>query len=537
MSRVLKRVQCPQCNDTGKDNLIIYENGKHCFACGYREGSDNMSDDLATFVSGNVRTIVNRNLSSNSTGKFQYEVGNFTGYLQGELVSNEPVHIANYKDKSGNLVAQKIRASNKRMRVISTDNTQFSKLLYGQWLWSPNPNLNIIITEGEIDALSVYQVMGDRWAVVSIPNGCSGAASCIKENMSWLAGFKCVYLGFDSDEAGISAAQECSALFEPGKVKMIRWSKKDPNELLINQEQGTIKANVLGAEQLRPDSILSVEDVAKDALTKPEYGLSWPWSALTEATYGIHPNQIYTIGAGSGIGKTEFLKDIILHLVFQHQQKVGVIFLEQKPSQTLLRLVGGMVNKRLHVPGAEWDEEEIKKNMKKLEDKVFFYDHFGSQDPEVIVSQIRYMVKSLGCKYIALDHLTALASNMSDDRKGLDIYMSKFGGLVHELDCTMFMVSHLSKPINTAKSYEEGLTVSASAFRGSQSIQYWSSFIMGLERDKLSENELEKNELTVRILKDRFSGDADGLKVKLNYDRLLGKLVENLTDVEIRDIM
>jgi twinkle protein len=285
-----------------------------------------------------------------------------------------------------------------------------------------------------------------------------------------------------------------------------------------------LRSAIFNAPVHRPDSIVTVTDLADKILKKPTEGLSWPWEIMTKLTYGIRSKQLITLGAGSGVGKTEFLTKVALHLAFEHKEKVGAIYLEQPPEVTALKIVGGMLNKRLHVPGDDWDEQEIRSCLDKIEDKIYFYNHFGGQDIDTVMSKIRYMVKGLGCRFIILDHLTALAAEMREERKGIDAAMSALGSLVQELDCTIFLVSHLAKPFGDGLSYEEGRRVTASSFRGSQSIQYWSSFMLGLERNKLAEDPAERNVLTVRILKDRFAGEADGEFFNLEYVHDNGEL-------------
>ena len=71
----------------------------------------------------------------------------------------------------------------------------------------------ITITEGEIDTLSVAQVQGKQYPVVSIPKGVVGVRHVIARNLEYLQGFKYVVLGFDNDEQGRLAAKECIDLF------------------------------------------------------------------------------------------------------------------------------------------------------------------------------------------------------------------------------------------------------------------------------------------------------------------------------------
>ena len=92
----------------------------------------------------------------------------------------DPVQIANYRARDGKTVAQKIRYANKRFKVRG-------ELigLYGQHLWMDGGR-RVVVTEGEIDALSVSQALGNRYPVVSVPNGAGAAKKYVAQAIDWL---------------------------------------------------------------------------------------------------------------------------------------------------------------------------------------------------------------------------------------------------------------------------------------------------------------------------------------------------------------
>ena len=90
----------------------------------------------------------------------------------------------------------------------------------------------IIITEGEIDALSVSKVQGNKYPVVSVPSGATSAKKYIKRELEWLSKFSSIILMFDEDEAGKQAVIECSNILPVKKVKIATLPAKDPSELL-----------------------------------------------------------------------------------------------------------------------------------------------------------------------------------------------------------------------------------------------------------------------------------------------------------------
>jgi twinkle protein len=96
---------------------------------------------------------------------------------------------------------------------------------------------------------------------------------------------------------------------------------------------------------------------------------------------------------------------------------------------------------------------------------------------------------------------------------------------VEETKCGLLLVSHLKRP--DGKSHEEGGATSLSQLRGSHAIAQLSDMVIGLERNQQSDN---PNETTIRVLKNRFSGDT-GLAGTLIFNKLTGRLTETFADV------
>jgi twinkle protein len=288
--------------------------------------------------------------------------------------------------------------------------------LFGAHLWR-DKGKKIVITEGEIDALTVSQLQGNKWPVVSVPNGAQGAAKSISQAADWLEQFEQVIFMFDDDEPGRKAAQDCAVLLSPGRAFIARINGyKDANEAHQAGAGSKVIDAIWGAKEYRPDGVVSIDEVFETAFTETVAGIPWPWKALTAKTYGIRSREMYAFGGGVGCGKSEVFKEIALHLNGLGH-KVGYIAFEEAPGHSVKVMVGKLLGKRLHVPGAKVSKKELDSATATLSGKFHFFDHFGAMDYETISQRIRYMVLGLGCKHIFLDHLTALSSAMDDERR------------------------------------------------------------------------------------------------------------------------
>lgn len=514
---------CPQCSSS--DGFAVYTDGhRYCFVCQhYEKGGSAPSTRRTPLVTngpplieaGEYRELRKRRLSASTAQHFGYGLGEYKG---------RPVQIAPYYDReTGQLCAQKIRFPDKDF--IATGDIKRAGL-FGHQLWTSAGRM-VVVTEGEIDALTVSQLQGNKWPVVSVPGGAPGAKKALAANLEWLLKYETVVLCFDNDEAGQSAYEECAPLFPPGRCKIARLPLKDANEMLVTGRGEEVMRAVWNAQPYRPASVVTVDDIYEEALKPIEWGLDWPWPALTEATFGIQRGRVYLYGAGTGIGKSDVFAQVAAHTRQKLGCPVGMISLEQAPTETLNRLAGKIAGKAFHVPDGSWTEEERKVALTELRDLggIYFRNQWGMDDWQDVAQWIRWLVVSEGVKDIFLDHLTGLATGGDESESDtLKRAMAELASLAKELDFSLHIVSHLNTP--EGKPHEEGGRVMIRHFRGSRAIGYWSHFMFALERDTQEQDQERRHITTFRVLKDRLSGRGTGTTFGLRYDPATGLLNE-----------
>src|SRR5260370_4407233 len=99
--------------------------------------------------------------------------------------------------------------------------------LFGRNKFAASSHKTVTITEGELDALSLYQVI--RSPVVSV-HSASSAGTDVSLDRSWVNSFERILLAFDGDEAGREAASKVAKLFDYNKVFMVRFPGGTPKE-------------------------------------------------------------------------------------------------------------------------------------------------------------------------------------------------------------------------------------------------------------------------------------------------------------------
>ncbi len=347
-----------------------------------------------------------------------------------------------------------------------------------------------------------------------------------RQQLEWLEQYESVVIMFDMDEPGQEAAKLCAEILKPGVAKIATLPMKDPNELLLaGRGQEIIKA-IWNAQEFRPDGIISGKDLWEQVAKEDAVvSVSYPYRALQEKTKGLRKGELVTVTAGSGIGKSAFVREIAHHLIVDEHESVGMIMLEENPRRTALGLMGISMNKPIHISREGVSEHDLKSAFDATvgSGRVYLYDHWGSSDIDNLLSRIRFLSKGCGCGWIVLDHLSIVVSGLEtgDERRLIDMTMTHLRTLVEETGVGMILVSHLKRPEGN-KGHEEGQVTSLSQLRGSHAIAQLSDLVIGLERNQQGE---ESNTTTVRVLKNRFSGDT-GVAGELYYNKDTGRLSE-----------
>ena len=402
------------------------------------------------------------------------------------------------------------------------------------------------MTEGEIDAMSIFQMQEGKWPVVSIPNGAPNAAKSFRENLEFLNSYDEVVICFDNDEAGKAGAIEAAMELTPGKAKIAQLSLKDANEHLLAGDSRTVITALWEAQTYRPDGILHVKDV-KLGGSKDMKVWDYPWMCMTKALYGRRSGELVMHTSGSGMGKSTVIRELILADI-QAGENVGVLMLEESTQDTKHDLMSLLLNKPIKrilaarkmnemrrasgKNAIDFDivddltDEEYEGAVVQIEGRnLFLYDHFGSQDCDTLIHKLEYMVKSLGCTKIYLDHVSIVISGMDsgNERKDIDVLMTKLRSFVEQTDCHVDAVCHLTKP--QGQPFEEGGQISLRDLRGSGSLYQLADSVLGYERDQQHQDRKVANTIMIRSLKDRFGGFT-GLCGALYYDKEHGRLKE-----------
>jgi twinkle protein len=568
--KLVTHVPCtvPACGSS--DALAVYrqEDGSYngtCFSCGHFEPNVPGYSSKVPAPIGEVKGVSNdpdmsgvRSLVtveavskcpilpipsrkiSQATAEF-YGVRTMLNGIDGRtpVAINFPYYIYNiYNSAQYSLTGYKKRLlEDKRFSFIGDSK---DILLFGEQLFSSGGK-RLYITEGEIDCLTLYQVLkessnlpGYEPCVVSLPTGAQSVTSALSSRLKFLDKFKEIYLVFDQDEAGQDAVEKACSFLDLTKVKIVSFDLKDPNDMLMaGRSRELLWACLTGGKSYIPSGITTSKELLQDALKPSEEGLPWPWPALTFLTHGRRPG-IYGIGAGVGIGKTEFFHELISHITYSEGRPVGVFLLEESPVRTLRIIAGKQLNSPIHRPDVSVDESKVEESIRKLSDPkelLFLFDHRGSRDWDTIFTQCKYLASVNGVRDIFIDPLTAIISHEENTDRALHKLMADIAVLAAApYSCSVYYSSHLNEPPRDKTPHEEGGRVKESHFAGSRAMIRFSNYIFALERNKQDPDPVSRNTTVVRILKDRDFGNATGECFEIQYDPSTGRYLQTISD-------
>lgn len=512
---------CPNCGSS--DNLARYSDGHaYCFGCKHYEpptgdpgaGASRFNKEprrMSGLIEGDYKDLPARGLTIETLRKFGYKLGSHR---------NEGVHLAPYRDRDGEVVAQKIRTKAKDFYWLGEPKRVFQ--LFGQHLWGTGGR-RVVVTEGEIDCMTVSQVQDHKWPVVSVSGG-AGDTQSITRSLAWLESFDEVVFMFDADEPGREGARKCAALLSPGKAKIASLPDgTDPNDLLTKGNRSAIVTAIFEAQTYRPDGLRTLGELISAACKPAQWGYSLPFKTLYELSYGPQPGQLWIGGAGVGIGKTDVVTEMIVEDIKAGRPCIAFL-LEQQPEETPKRVAAKLAGKPFFLPTCEYTEDELRAVLEPYKDLLHIYDHRGSTEWEEIERYIRWAKHAYGIQQAYVDNLTVLAADAADERRYLDGLLKSMKSLATDLGICLHALSHLTTPEGTP--HEEGGRVEAKQFAGSRAIMRYADYMWGLERDTQHEDPDMRSISTFRVLKDRISGQSNGRTFHLRYDPQTTRMAE-----------
>lgn len=562
---------CPRCikngNDNSRNNLQVYSNTQsaHCFACGFTiasaehkakmgwdEEDDESEEEVSTRepITDDEHTQLKSYTDTKAKGwrglrddisriaGVRYSYDEETGQPDRQYV---PCTI------DGKLTGYKVRIFPKEfgspVGVTGKDCDMIGQFRY------KTGGKTILIVGGEVDYLSADQMLWDyqvnkgnedynRVPVVTSSVGENGWKQ-VQKHYDFFNQFDKIIVGLDNDAAGKKAADKMAEVLPKGKVYIAEWSKKDPNDMLQAGLEKQFIADFYRAKPWTPTGALGSGELSSKMREEARLEkVKFPafMEQVNEMTAGgITLGRIVNIGAASGIGKTIFVDEYIYDMIFTCPYQAGIVSMELSAGQYGL----SMLSRHIGVKIADMTTEErvafLELETTKQAERELFFRPDGSHrfhlvddrdgSLEALKSVVEQLVVQCGCRIIVLDPLQDILDGLTNEEQA--IFMKWMKGMIKSYSMTFININHVRKSGGGGKQNSNGAMISEEDFAGSSTIFKSGALNILLVRDKMAEDEIERNTTYVYISKNRDNG-ITGPAGSVFYDKNTHRLVDKM---------
>lgn len=549
---------CPRCikngNDRAKNNLHVYGEGKgaFCWACEFTIPSNEWLAEHGEIYEEEIN-LVGKPFNDEIFAELKAKTGMKTKGYRGIRDETSKFYGVRYLyDAVSGAVAESYYPATKdyelsgykiRQEVKNFPNpfgeTGKDVDLFGQVRFKTFAD-TVVIVGGEIDALSLFQVLSDKQknkqynpvAVVSPTIGESGAHKQIQINYKFFAQFKRCIVALDSDAAGKAAAEKVCKILPRGKVFVMTMRYKDPNEYLVKGKEDELYNDFWAAKPWTPSGVHASSTLYDAALeyTNVERLSLPPFLKKVADMFGggLVKNELNVIFASTSQGKSLFVDTIVAHTIMNEpHETVGIMSLEASKNKYATNIISRALGVNLNAMQGDERLSYLQREDVKSEVEDFLVDDSGKSRFYVYDSRgdgiegtkesILEMIIQLGVTVLVADPYSDLVAGCSlEEQESFVAWLKKL--VLEYPQLSVYLICHTRK---LASGSSTGLT--ESDIIGSSTVMKSAAQTISIERDKLHENPILRNVSKVTIHKNRHASST-GLACEVYFDYKTGQL-------------
>lgn len=393
-------------------------------------------------------------------------------------------------------------------------------VLFG-WQAMPDDAREVVLTEGEIDALSMAAY---GFPAMSVPfgGGAGGKQNWIECEYERMDRFATIYLALDMDEPGEQAAQEIARRLGRHRCRRVRLPRKDANECLADGVgKPDIDAAIQGSETYDPEGLRMPSSFAGNvvALFWPEpgshVGYRTPYDKLGNNLL-FRPAEVTLWSGDSGNGKSQLLSDCTTAWIDQGS-RICLSSLEMRPDQTLKRMVKQAL-------GADRPPEKaVHAALHWLDKGLILYELTGKAKLDQLLEVFDYARAKYGCDQFVIDSLMRLGIAGDD-------YNTQEQAMYRLVDWAIANSVHVHLVAHSRKGEKDRGAPDTADIKGAMEIGANAFNILTVWRDRKGEDRIAKAEteeearqlmekpgVVLNVAKQR-NGDFEG-KIGLWFDK------------------
>ena len=376
--------------------------------------------------------------------------------------------------------------------------------LFGMDLWNAGSGRIVTICEGELDAMSAYQMCRNpkfSAAFVSLPSATPSKKLWTNVN-DWLSSFDKIILSIEHDDQGNAVAQRIANLF-PNKVYRVQHDKyKDANAFLEAGAKNEYYNAWMNARKYTPENVINTSDQFLNLYNKAENHVYVETGIqdFDDMCLGLMQGHFTLFKAQTGIGKTEFMRYLEHRILDKNPDiKIATWHMEETKLRSLLGLVSYDIKDnvtRMDLIEDKGLDGKVQESIKKLtkDERLFQFFLNDEDDPLDLLGHIRYLSQACDVNYIFFEPIQDISANMGTDESkeqflaDLAVRLSK---LAAELGVGIVTIGHTN---------DDGQV------KYCRMIEQRASVVVDLQRNKMSEDEDERNTTKLLVTKNRPVG-------------------------------
>ena len=403
----------------------------------------------------------------------------------------------------------------------------------------------IVITEGEIDALSVgASIIDDQIVVMSVPNGAPQRVSNRrvdpsednKFNYVWEAkdlieDCEKIILAVDFDEAGEALREELARRIGRGKCYQVNYPNecKDMNDVLVRYGEGAVRKLVDEAEPMPLEGVYMVDDYRAEVNHLYNNGIIGGLStgmAPVDDLFTIVQGQLSVVTGVPGSGKSEFIDQLMVNLAKTYDWKFAVASFENPPPLHIAKLAEKIVGKPFfNGPNQRMDKEESEQVLEYINDHWMFLEQRSGEAATIdsILDRARSAILRKGIRGLVIDPYNYIANTTAADNEHQSIndMLTRLVSFARSHEVHIWFIAHPSKmPTDQsgATAVPKGMNISGSA-------SFFAKADLGITVHQNANKEVE-----VHCWKVRFKWIGSTGKCTLDYDIPSGRYSEKVIE-------
>jgi twinkle protein len=318
---------------------------------------------------------------------------------------------------------------------------------YHLWGWQAiDDNVrDIVICEGEIDALSWYQ---QGIPALSIPQGAGGGdkqETWIQNDYDRLQRFETIYISMDMDVPGQQAIKPIISRLGIERCKVVVLTpNKDANEAHVNGE--VLSRYLQSAKTQDPEELSRLVDHHDEIMAEfrdsETIGTKLPWWK-TFNTIRLRPSEISVWGGINSHGKSIALSHVAVDAISQGE-KVCIASMEMKPRKLGRKMYQQVAGKN------SLDKVEEQKTIEFLGDNLWLFEVYGTAKASRIIEVFSYARKRYGITHFIVDSLAKCGFG-EDDYNGQKAFVDRLMEFAGENNVHVHLVLHIRKKEDESK--------------------------------------------------------------------------------------